>query len=453
MVIPANTNYPDILGIVSRQRLSLDAAHVAFGVRPAQITAGRPFEALLLVQNNADCEIDVQVRLIVPAKDRKGTLGRFVTKSDKLIAIGLRAAEVGYVGLPVMVDFQTAPGDGYTLQIEVEIKRETRNPPPVRAAQGGTPIQLAELPRELQARIEPLVALTFGAMAVGRPTRSSATLTQPFTVQPPGISRLEEPARPTWHSLWTLHESLDDTTLAEQARPLTSIAQPQLIRQNVFFPLVHATQAACERAGYRLWAGEAVAIAKLLTLALEGGLPATGDLEEVAPYPRWFIRLCRVLLQTPDLARFPEKLATEVLYSDLIYDAAMSGFKLLSTLTSEDMGNAEEKASYAAALAQTLSQPANGEQRLDLAHIYLPLTIGGLIVHSRLIMPREQAGDLPELLVNARRQREPERTNDNQFVFDLFDQALGREVGRQESSERRYLDPLQRAQKQQPWTR
>ncbi len=453
MVLPTSTNYPDILGVISKQRLSLDAAHIAFGVRPAQITAGRPFEALLLVQNNADCEIDVQVRLIVPAKDRKGATGRFATKSDKLIAIGLRAAEVGYVGLPVMVDFLTAPDDGYTLQIEVEIKRETRNPQPVRAGQGGTPVKLAELPREIQARVEPLVALQFSASTVGRPARSSATLTQQFTVQPPAISLLEEPARPSWHSLWTLHESLDDDVIAEQARSLTAIAQPQLVRQNVFFPLIHATQAACERSGYRLWAGEAVAIAKLLTLTLEGGLPVTGNLEEVAPYPRWFIRLCRILLQTPELARCPEKLATDLLYSDLIYDAALSGFKLISTITTEKVGDAEEMAAYATALAQTLSPQANGAQTVDMAYIYLPLIIAGLIIHSRLIMPREQATDLPEMLVTARQQRESERSADNQFVFDLFDQALGREAGRQNASDRRYRDPLERAQQQNPWTR
>src|SRR5579864_1635829 len=131
MTAPANTNYPDILGLICQQRLSLDVAHVAFGVRPTQVVAGRPFEALLLVQNNVDCEIDVVVQLIVPARDRTGASGRFTTKSDKRIAIGLRAAEVGYVVLPVMVDFQTTPGDGYTLQIEVEVKHATRNPRPV----------------------------------------------------------------------------------------------------------------------------------------------------------------------------------------------------------------------------------------------------------------------------------------------------------------------------------
>ena len=100
-----------------------------------------------------------------------------------------------------------------------------------------------------------------------------------------------------------------------------------------------------------------------------------------------------------------------------------------------------------------LSGPVNASQSLDLAHLYLPLVLAGLLIHSRLIMPHEQPGDLPELLVHAQRQRESERNNDNQFVFDLLDQALSREMGRQESSQKRYLDPLERAQQHKPWTR
>jgi hypothetical protein len=159
------------------------------------------------------------------------------------------------------------------------------------------------------------------------------------------------------------------------------------------------------------------------------------------------------LLQTPDLARAPEKLATEVLYADLIYDVALSGFKLLSTLTTDDLGSAQEKAEYAAALGQMLSQPANDTQHLDLIHSYLPLAIAGLIIHSRLVMQGEQPGDLPELMAKARRERESERTSSNQFVFDLLDLALNRETGRQKSAERPYVDPLTRAGQQQPWTR
>ena len=53
--------------------------------------------------------------------------------------------------------------------------------------------------------------------------------------------------------------------LAEKTQAITAAILPQLNRSNVFFPLVKTTQAHFENANFRLWAGEAVMIAKLLT--------------------------------------------------------------------------------------------------------------------------------------------------------------------------------------------
>lgn len=440
--MPDSPNYPDVLGSISSiQRLSLDVADVLFGIDPTQVVAGRPFDALLIVQNNADCEIDAQVRLIIPEKDLKGARGRFTTKADKRIAVGLLPAETGYVSLPILANPQTAPGDGYTLQIEVEIKREARKFERVRSATGGSALHAEDLPQAAQDQIAHLRALQFSSATTGRPGRTGATLTFLFAVAPPGISRLEEPSKAGWHSLWTMHDNLDDATLAERARPLTSTVLPQLTRNNVFIPLVRANQAHCEQAGYRLWAGEAVLLSKLMTLILEAGLPAATVDEEAAPYPHWFMKLCKLLLRRPELASNAELLVTDLLYGDLIYDATMSAFSMVKSATTEDMGSPDEMKQYADALVKTLT--GEGEP-LDYVHFYLPLALGGLLANSRVMMTKEQALDTLELAVNARLHRENERHENNQFVFDLTDQLLDRALAQNDTSLQRYLDPIER---------
>ncbi len=440
--MPDSPNYPDILGAISSvQRLSLDVADVAFGIDPTQVVAGRPSDAILIIQNNADCEIDAQVKLIIPDKDLKGARGRFSSKADKRIVVGLLPAETGYVSLPLLANPQTASGEGYTLGIEVEIKHAARQFARVRSEAGGSALTLEELPAAAQEQIAHLRDLQFSTTTTGRPTRTGATLTTTFSVAPPGISRLEEPNKAGWRSLWTLHDNLDESTLAERARTLTAIALPQLTRNHVFFALVRANQERCERAGLRLWAGEAVLLSKLMTLVLETGQPVSVPGQAAAPYPRWFLQLCRLLVRRPDLATSGELLATDLLYTDLIYDCVANAFAMVKSATAEDMGTPEEMNEYADALVKTL----NGEgESLDFTHFYLPLGLGGLLAHQKVMMSKEKPLDTLELAVNARIHRNNERNDNNQFVFDLLDSLLDRALAQNDTSLQRYLDPIER---------
>ncbi len=437
--MPESNDYPDVLGHITQQRLMLEMADAALGVRPANIMAGRSFDAVLILQNNLDCDLDAQIRLIIPAKDANGASGRFTTKADKRIVIGLHPAEVGYVSLPILASPQAAPGDRYMIQVEIELKVKERKPSRIRT--GGAAFNPDTLSEAVQAQIAELGALSFSAATNGRPLRTGAILVAPFTVNPAALSRVEEPSRAGWNSLWTLHDALEGDALAERARPITAAVLPQLIRQNVFFPLLNATQQRAERAGYRLWAGEATLIAKLLTLTLESGLPAATAEAETAPYPHWFTKLCRVLLQQPDLAQTVVPLVTDVLYSDLIYDAALSAFTIVGTATSENMGTYDEMAEFAAALAKTFQ--GSGDP-LDFIHVYLPLALGGLLTNKRMMMHGEQAVDTPRLLSRARQQREAERDENNQFAFDLTDVVIAQVMAQDDTSQERYLDPIDR---------
>ena len=213
--------------------------------------------------------------------------------------------------------------------------------------------------------------------------------------------------------------------LAEKTQALTSAILPQLNRSTVFFPLVEATQTHFENAQFRLWAGEAVVIAKLLTLVLENGIsqPAPNTTEIV--YPRWFVRLCKLLIQNPQAASQLDRLVTELLYTDLVYDAALLGFAMLSTVTKEQFGSPDEIGAYASHLATSLD--GKGEP-LDLSRAYLPLVLGGLIANSRVSMPQEQVRDTIRLALTAREKRAQTNGNDAEAstIFKMADDLIQR---------------------------
>src|SRR5690606_38192041 len=76
---------------------------------------------------------------------------------------------------------------------------------------------------------------------------------------------------PEWESLWTMRDHMDAQVVIEKAGALAQQVLPNLNRNRVFMPLMKTVQARYARAGYPLSAGEALYIAKLLTLVLENG--------------------------------------------------------------------------------------------------------------------------------------------------------------------------------------
>jgi hypothetical protein len=190
----------------------------------------------------------------------------------------------------------------------------------------------------------------------------------------------------------------------------------QLTRDNVFFPLLKATQPHFEKARYRLWAGEAVAVAKLMTLVLE-----TGPLSPA--HPRWPDALNRLVGANPQAANPAniEALLGKELYPELAYDAAIWGFTTLMTFTGEDFGSPEEMAEYADGLANSVS--GSGDP-LDLIHAYLPLVLGGIAINAQVVMPGEDPRDTMRLYARARDKRAGEGDEGSQFIIDLADNLI-----------------------------
>ncbi len=167
---------------------------------------------------------------------------------------------------------------------------------------------------------------------------------------------------------------------------------------------------------------EVIFITKVLMLMLETEVTAPSPVDPRPSWPRWFTPLCRVLIREPALATQPEPVVTRLLYMHLVYDAVMYGFASVSHTTKENFGDVQETSHYAEGLVEALGT----QGAMDMVRVYLPLIMAGVIAGARVTMPREQLRETVFTLSKALEKRQPERSADNAFVFDITRQLIER---------------------------
>jgi hypothetical protein len=262
------------------------------------------------------------------------------------------------------------------------------------------------------------------------PAANRAVLYLPFAVDKPTIAGLPEDMKPGFTRLWTEADYMDEARLVEMQTALAERALPHLNRMTAFFPLLRNTQDRFTAAGYRLWAGEAVLIAKLLSMALEAGHHMT-VVGHVEPMPtRWFIALCTALVRAPDLADRLRRdadaaghLISETLYLDLLRDACLLGFSMLTTVSRQHFGDEAEMEAYIGRLAASL---ATSNPPLDMGRVYVPLVLAGLLVNGRVVMPEEYPPETVGLVRRALDKRANERNDRTESVFSMASDLMQR---------------------------
>lgn len=415
---PDNTpNYPDVLGAITRgARLNLDVVQFALGARAAQVPAGQTFELILLAQNASDADVDVLLQVDLPERDQAKQKNCFTAASPKL-RIGLRPAEAGFVSLPVTVTPTTHPAPGYLAGVELDIKRMAKTPPQrVRTVEGGGPVRAEDFSEEAQNQVRALRGLRFSV----DPGKKKKYLQVPFAVLPPAVAGLAAP-RANWVSLWTMSNLADQYAIARQvAEPARECVQ-QMKRELVFMPLLKATQDRFGISGYALLPPEAIFVTKQLTLVLEAGVtePTPDNLRPA--WPRWYVKMCRLLSQGTAMSGQVDLLVSRQLYHDLVYDAILAGFKTVADVTHEDFGTSEETGQYAQEIVNALEHQ---QQPLDMARAYLPLVMAGIVANARVTMPREQIRETVFMLSKALEKRRPEKSESNAFVFELTEHLI-----------------------------
>lgn len=433
-------NYPDILGyITGGERVNVNVVQVALAVRPRNVRAGRPFEAILMVQNASDINVDVGVNLEVPERDSKKQKGMFISKKNRLV-VGLRPAEVGYIVLPIACMAGTGVDNNYKLSMEVKAKPLDK-PNRIRLPGGGGKIPIDSLREETRTQMEELKKLNFvTSKRFGLGDKLEAT----FNVLPGRLGQIPD-FQPGWVNLWAMSDHVDEEALMQRyGNRLLERALPQLKREHVFAPLAETTQARFSAAGYPLQAAEALTIAKLLTHVLEMAAPkednydylgnpsfnvaltlkkrAEGIENDIPELPRWFVGLLHQVARNEELLRAPAQVVSKLLYNDLLMDVLPHAFTMIKTATGEDMGTGEEIYQY----GQQLLARLEGEQPMDFTHAYLPLVMGGVIVYDRVVTKDENIVETLHDIAEALAVRDAEASDEEASIVDLTKQLINR---------------------------
>jgi hypothetical protein len=442
--------YPDVLGtITGDKRYLLDVLQLAVGVRPYAVPAGMPFEALVILQNTVQSDIDVLMRLSVPAQDAEGRPTHIANAAERSLRVGMHAGEVGVLQVPLQTGLLTPHGEQHHLYLEVSVENKGLDLQTVRHEQGGDQFDVHELDDERQRMIEYLQTAYYsvetlsnrltGKLVTGSLRRATftglltpkVTLAVPFVVKAPGTSPLGKTphAKPHYRPLWTEADRDNADRLIGQATPQLDPLLASLTRTAVFFPLLRHLQACFEKASYKLWAGEAVFAAKLLTLTLERGLPQPLPGDTTVHSPRWVTRLARLMVRDASTLQgaTTEQLVTQLLFPELVYDAVIYGFKVLGMLTREPLiASAGKVGNYALNLAAALTST---REPIDLYLAYVPLVLGGLSINHRLTMQKEDPHETIMLFKRAFERRGVERDAHNEVIFRLTPELMARAIG------------------------
>jgi hypothetical protein len=402
------TTYPDVLGMLSDERLTIDdVLQCALGVFPHTTALGKPVEVLLLLQNLTNQPLALQLTMRMPMRDDQGQLLNLFTPRPRL-PITLPAGDAGLLHIPVTPQIPTLPGSGYPIGIDIQVA-----PPDayarVRSVSGGEPAGMLAIS---PFRVTVLKDIAFGAQSTGQ-HQLGVTLDVLPGRFPPGD---HEPA-PHYEALWTVRDLERERARTQQVAPQALNVARGLTRDPIYNLLRQRTTDIFGDAGVPLHPGEASFIAKLLTYVMENGLDLEEGFSLASSY--WFERLCSLMANEPRVGENLEHLVG-LLYSAVIHDGVLLGFSMVSHDTGVSFGSLEECEDYAAHLIGVLE----GRAPASLEHVYVPLVLAGTLLNARISLSDENPWRNLAALREARDGRVSLAGAGFHEVFDILNQLI-----------------------------
>jgi hypothetical protein len=404
--------YPDVLGAISGgTRANIDALQCALGVFPRQAFLNQPVEAVLLVQNMIDQPLQVRVSINLPPQDKNGNT-LVLDTPRQVIPFDMAAGEVGALRIPIIAYPPTQPGTDIPFHVAVR-SRSARQGRLIRARAGGAPpTNIPVSPFKLQALRE----IEFGSETW---SGSSDILSATFDIAPRRLPPGQYSLTARYETFWTADEMQRErervTAKIEEARELAGA----MTTTNLFWPMIYATEDHFAACNLPLYPGEIKAIGKMMTYTMSEAtvLERENKLENT----RWFQALCHLLAEKPELA-YAEvgALAAEHLYQHGIYDSVMLAFRLLQTRVSEDLGNLEERMSY----AENVVSWFVGQSTPDIHYAYLPLALAGVIINMIVGATIEHPSIMLKEIQEAAEQRRRHVHGDMAVIFQMFDKVF-----------------------------
>ncbi len=410
--LPFQPMYPDVLGaITGGARISMNDLQFALGLFPQRTYLNQPIEVIVILQNMVDQNMQVRVSVNLPPEDKRG-YPLVVDIPRKMVTLGLRPGEVGALRLPIVPLPPTAPGTQFPVRVAVRY-RTARPGRPVRPPSGGAPPTMLSIsPFKLQVLRE----VAYAAQAWNQ---SNEIVTAFFDIAPKIMPDLRGNLKPLYESLWT-HEAMHSEIQSVEAH----IEDAQrvatgLTRTAVYPALLEAVDERFASRSLPLHPGEAMAIAKMMTYTLDGGLTQEPGFSEEES--RWFQTLCQVLAHDETVEDWDRgTLAVRYLFDAVLYDAVLLGFWLIQPRLKDDLGSQAERIDYANRLLLWYA----GQLPADWSYAYLPLVMGGVVINQLATLKT----DNPWLMLYALREAQKGRarlfTGERVVIFEHMSHLL-----------------------------
>lgn len=402
--------YPDMLGVLATEHLLVDdVLQCALGLFPQSTVVGQPIEALLLLQSLIDQPLPVQLTIKAPPRDTHGNLLNVFTPRPRF-AFNLPAGETGLLHVPVVPELPTEPGSGYPIYVHVAVQKPDRFGR-VRPLSGGPPPSLLAIS---PFRVTVLRDVHFVAQSA-----ESNWLGVTFDVLTGRFPPRAEPPAPRYEALWTVRELAQERARTQEVAGEALRFARGLTRTNVYAPLLQRTRDVFGDAGLPLHPGEILFITKLLTYVMEDGL----ELEQGASLVQsfWFQRLCGLMASDPTVLDNVDQLI-KLLYSAVVQDAVLLGFKMVTHNTGVEFGDEDEQNGYAARVVGVVE----GRLPASLEHIYVPLAMAGTMLVAQMTIGQENPWQSLAALQEARDGRTALAGGALREVFDILNQMIAK---------------------------
>lgn len=370
--------YPDVLGAITRgPRISMPKLQAALGIFPRRTFINQPIELVLILQNMVDQHMQVVVGLQLPNQDKKGN-PVVIDVPKKAFTLGLQPGEVGALRVPLLPQHPTHPGTDLPVRVAVRYQLPQGESKMVRPLTGGAPPSVVSVSSVEMHVLQEIDYEHFDFNPAAQLIQST------FDIAAKRMPPPTEPLRARFKTIWRQEEMAEETELVmakiQEAQQLSNTFS----RNSVFKPLIGLVSDRFADQGMPLHPGEAKAIAKMMTYALDEGmeLEAGFSLED----SRWFQVLCQVLAHDDSLQNMvPGEIVTRFLFDATLYDAVILGFAVIDPKIKEDLGNANERAGHANRILEWMGAQADP----DMSYIYLPLAMGGIVLN-RIISLRDE---------------------------------------------------------------
>lgn len=405
--------YPDVLGsITGGPRISMDKLQVALGIFPQRTFINQPVEIVLILQNMVDQTMQIKVGLQLPTLDKKGN-PVVIDTPKKTLSLGMRPGEVGVLRVPIVALPPTQPGTHFPVRMAVRYRTPTEGQA-VRPPTGGAP------PSVLHISTFKLQALREVVFSAHTWNESAEIITTYFDIAPNRMPPVNQDLQPRYESLWTMEEMEEERVLVNAKIEDAQRVASGLTRNAVYRPLLFAVEEKFAERGMPLHPGEVKAVAKLMTYTLDEGL----DLEPgfQTENSRWFQTLCQVLAHDPELEYNMARgdFAVKYLFDAALYDAILLGFATIDPKVKEDLGDLNERISYANRVLAWFA----GQGEPDPSYVYLPLAMGGVVVNLLMTPREENAWTMIDQLNEAVRGRKRLASGEVVTIFKLMDSLL-----------------------------